>query len=340
MLTVQHLSIQFDNKPILNDVNFSLNTGEIACLLGASGCGKTTILRCLAGFETPKSGTITLDDQTLFSNSTNTPVHQRQIGMVFQDYALFPHLAVAQNVGFGLNALNKAQKNARIDELLTLIGLSEYKDRYPHELSGGQQQRVALVRALAPRPKLILLDEPFSNLDVELRTSLSKEVRKLLKSQNVSAILVTHDQAEAFAMADTIGMMADGIIQQWDKPELLYHSPTNAKVANFIGEGVLYDITAAHANGVECSLGFIAITPKPTDTQVLIRPHDVRLAAQTQGAMSVTVMDKDFRGGNWLYTLQNHQGDILLMQSSMTKNHHAHQIGDVIEVVIGRATTL
>ncbi|ANB91909.1 iron ABC transporter ATPase [Moraxella ovis] len=337
MLTVQRLCVKFDNKPILNHVDFSLNTGEIACLLGASGCGKTTILRCLSGFETPKEGTISLDGRTLFDDNTNIATHERRIGMVFQDYALFPHLTVAKNVGFGLSDLNRAEKDARIDELLALVGLSDCKHRYPHELSGGQQQRVALVRALAPRPKLILLDEPFSNLDIELRTTLSKEVRNLLKSQNVSAILVTHDQSEAFAMADMVGVMAQGIIQQWDRPEMLYHHPKNAKVATFVGEGVLYDITKTRTDGVECSLGFIPAAAKATDTQILIRPHDVTLAPD--GCVSVKVIDRDFRGGNWLYTLQNDKGDTLLMQTSMDKSCISHQIGDVIGINIHQGAT-
>lgn len=342
MLSVKNLSIEFDNKPILNDVNFSLNTGEIACLLGASGCGKTTILRCIAGFETPKTGEISLAEQTLFGANI-VPAFERKIGMVFQDYALFPHLTVADNIGFGLSHLSKAQKNARIDELLELIDLTNHKNSYPHELSGGQQQRVALVRALAPRPKLILLDEPFSNLDVELRSSLSKEVRKLLKSQQVSAILVTHDQAEAFAIADVVGVVADGTIQQWADPESLYHTPANAKVASFVGEGVLYDIINIQQGerpAIECSFGTINIsTIKDTDTQVLIRPHDVKPAKDGSGII-VTVIDKDFRGGNWLYTLQTAQGDTLLMQTSMVKNHATHHIGDEICVTIRQATTL
>lgn len=338
MLTVENLSIKFDNKTILSDVNFTLKTGEIACLLGASGCGKTTILRCLSGFEKPSTGVISLNDHTLFNNNTNIAAHQRQIGMVFQDYSLFPHLTVAQNVGFGLSHLDKSKKNARIDELLTLVNLNAYKHRYPHELSGGQQQRVALVRALAPKPKLILLDEPFSNLDVELRTNLSKEVRKLLKSQNVSTILVTHEQSEAFAMADVIGVMADGIIQQWADPEVLYHRPTNAQVASFVGEGVLYDILKVHPNGMECSFGFIPLLPNNSlDTQMLIRPHDV-IQTNNQG-IAVSIIDRDFRGGDWLYTLQNNQGDTLFMQTSMTKDRPAHRIGDTIEVAIHQVAT-
>lgn len=338
MLTVEHLSIEFDNKIVLRDVNFTLNTGEIACLLGASGCGKTTILRCLSGFETPKSGKITLNGRILCDEHGQISAHKRQIGMVFQDYALFPHLTVAQNVGFGLSTLNHAEKNARIDELLALVNLSGHRHRYPHELSGGQQQRVALVRALAPRPNLILLDEPFSNLDIELRTSLSKEVRKLLKSQEVSAILVTHDQTEAFAMADSIGVMADGVIQQWADPQTLYHAPKNAMVAGFVGEGVVYDIAKVHPDGMTCALGFIALSPaSDRHTQMLIRPHDVKVATDGQG-LALRVVDRDFRGGSWLYQLQNTQGSSLLMQQSC-HTHATHDIGDEICVIIEQVAT-
>lgn len=341
MLIVNNLSISFDDKPILNHISFTLKAGQIACLLGASGCGKTTILRCIAGFEKPNTGNITLQDRTLVDAQQFVPAHQRNIGMVFQDYALFPHLTVADNIGFGLGNLDKHAKNARIDEMLSLIDMADYKHRYPHELSGGQQQRVALVRALAPKPRLVLLDEPFSNLDVELRTTLSKEVRTLLKSQGVSAILVTHDQAEAFAMADVVGMIADGKMEQWASPEALYHTPCSQKVARFIGEGVLYPIIAKHDNIAECVIGKIALSApiNPEASQLLIRPHDVKIAKDGQG-IAVTVLDKDFRGGYWLYTLSTHQGDLLLMQVSMAVNHQSHQVGDQLLVQIRRASTL
>lgn len=332
MLTVKNLSISFDNKPILKNISFELPSGQIACLLGASGCGKTTILRCLAGFEMPDTGEISLGDRVLRDNAQSTPPHLRQIGMVFQDYALFPHLTVGENIAFGLGGLSKSEKQARIDELLTLIDMQSYQHSYPHELSGGQQQRVALVRALAPRPSVILLDEPFSNLDVELRGSLSKEVRRLLKSQNVSAILVTHDQAEAFAMADVIGMIADGQLQQWDAPTALYHTPASEAVARFIGEGVLFAIDRIESDGIICSLGKLSTDNAPrTATKVLIRPHDVKVSKDGIG-IATRVQDRDFRGGYWLYTLSTAADETLLMQVSMAVNHASYNIGDELIV--------
>lgn len=342
MLNIHQLSISFDKKTILSDISFELQKGQIACLLGASGCGKTTLLRCIAGFETPDTGSITLDGQALFDSKGATPAHRRHIGMVFQDYALFPHLTVADNIAFGLSNMDKSAQAARVDEMLSLIDMQSYKNSYPHELSGGQQQRVALVRALAPRPSLVLLDEPFSNLDVELRTSLSKEVRRLLNSQNVSAIMVTHDQAEAFAMADVVGMIADGKLQQWDTPTALYHTPATETVARFIGEGVLIDIQHGGEHGFDSIFGHIALPVPPHATKALIRPHDVKpfKADRDTQAIDATVSDRDFRGGNWLYTLSTNSGQTLLMQSSLAANHDSHQIGDRLTVAIRRVSTL
>ncbi len=342
MLNIHQLSISFDKKTILSDISFELQKGQIACLLGASGCGKTTLLRCIAGFETPDTGSITLDGQALFDGKGATPAHRRHIGMVFQDYALFPHLTVADNIAFGLSNMDKSAQVSRVDEMLSLIDMQSYKNSYPHELSGGQQQRVALVRALAPRPSLVLLDEPFSNLDVELRTSLSKEVCRLLNSQNVSAIMVTHDQAEAFAMADVVGMVADGKLQQWDTPTALYHTPATETVARFIGEGVLIDIQHGGKHGFDSIFGRINLPVPPHATKALIRPHDVKpyKADRDTHAIDATVSDRDFRGGNWLYTLSTNTGQTLLMQSSLAANHDSHQIGDGLTVAIRRVSTL
>lgn len=344
MLSIHQLSISFDKQLILSNISFELEKGQIACLLGASGCGKTTLLRCIAGFETPNAGSIMLDDQTLFDSHHTMPAHRRHIGMVFQDYALFPHLTVADNIAFGLSALGKSAQVARVDEMLSLIDMQNYKNSYPHELSGGQQQRVALVRALAPRPSLVLLDEPFSNLDVELRTSLSKEVRRLLKSQNVSAIMVTHDQAEAFAMADVVGVLADGKLQQWDTPTALYHTPATEIVARFIGEGVLVNMTPISdgTEGFDSIFGHITLPVPPHASKALIRPHDVKpyQAGRDVHAIDAVVTDRDFRGGNWLYTLTTQSGQTLLMQTSLAANHSSHQIGDSLTVTIRRISVL
>ena len=209
ILEVDRVSHAYGKHAVVRDLSFTLEPGQIACLLGSSGCGKTTMLRLIAGFEAPASGSIRLNGLTIAADKVLVPAEARRIGMVFQDYALFPHLSVADNIGFGLRGEQAAAKRRRVEEMLELIGLGDRGDRYPHELSGGQQQRVALARALAPKPHLLLLDEPFSNLDVELRERLSLEVRDILKRAGMAAILVTHDQNEAFVVADMVDIEPD-----------------------------------------------------------------------------------------------------------------------------------
>ena len=256
LLSVNQIAIEFAGaRRVVDGLSFALEAGEIACLLGASGCGKTTVLRSIAGFEALQAGEIHLQSQLLSAPGVQLPPQQRGIGMVFQDYALFPHLTVAQNVGFGLRSLTKPEQARRVAEMLDLVGLGELGGRYIHELSGGQQQRVALARALAPQPRLLLLDEPFSNLDVELRERLGQEVRQILKATGTTAILVTHDQREAFAMADQIGVMSEGRIRQWGTPYDLYHQPVDRFVANFIGEGVLLPARLTGPQCIEFELG-------------------------------------------------------------------------------------
>jgi iron(III) transport system ATP-binding protein len=200
---------------VVNDFSLSLPAGEIACLFGPSGCGKTTVLRAIAGFEPVRSGTIQLGDVLLSSTQVHLPPEQRRVGMMFQEYALFPHLSASQNVAFGLRRSSRAQQQSRVAEMLSLVGLADTGERFPHELSGGQQQRIALARALAPSPALLLLDEPFSNLDGGTRERLTAEVRAILKRAGQTAILVTHNDAEAHAMADRIGVMHAGRITHW-----------------------------------------------------------------------------------------------------------------------------
>lgn len=226
-LELDALTLAYDTphgrRTVVDALSLTLARGDIGCLLGASGCGKTTVLRAIAGFEPVRAGRIVLDGQTVASPSIDVPPERRRIGMMFQDYALFPHLSVADNVGFGLRRASKAQRRARIAEMLTLVGLADCAGAYPHELSGGQQQRVALARALAPSPELLLLDEPFSNLDVDTRERLAFELRDILKRTGHTAILVTHNQAEAFAIADRIGVIQHGQLAQWDTPYTLHH---------------------------------------------------------------------------------------------------------------------
>ena len=237
-LSIQGLGLAYDTpsgrRTVVDDLSLSLCTGDIGCLLGASGCGKTTVLRAIAGFEPVRQGSIALDDTLLSSATEHLAPERRRVGMMFQDYALFPHLTVAGNVGFGLRRKASAARTQRVAEMLELVGLAASADNYPHELSGGQQQRVALARALAPAPDLLLLDEPFSNLDIDTRERLAFEVRDILKQTGHTALLVTHNQAEAFAIADRIGVMQAGKLAQWDTPYNVHHHPASPMVAEFI----------------------------------------------------------------------------------------------------------
>jgi iron(III) transport system ATP-binding protein len=237
LLSLQAASVAYGRQTVVADLSLDLARGEIGCLLGASGCGKTTVLRAIAGFEPLRTGRMLLDGREIATAGDGLPPEARRVGMMFQDYALFPHLDAAANVAFGLHALAKPARLARARELLDLVGLADRAGAYPHELSGGQQQRVALARALAPEPLLVLLDEPFSNLDVDIRGRLAGDTRRLLRAAGTTALLVAHDQAEAFAMADRIGLMAEGRILQWDAPEALYARPADRRVAGFVGRG-------------------------------------------------------------------------------------------------------
>lgn len=238
LLKLNDVSLAYDTPegllPVVNHLSLGLEKGHIGCLLGASGCGKTTVLRAIAGFEPLRTGTISLGAIVLSSPDFMVEPQNRNVGMMFQDYALFPHLTIEKNIGFGLQHLEKPARSKRVEEMLELVGLTDVARRYPHELSGGQQQRVALARALAPEPELLLLDEPFSNLDVDTRERLAFEVRDILKNTGHTALLVTHNQAEAFAIADRIGVMEKGVIVQWDTPYGLHHQPASAFVSDFI----------------------------------------------------------------------------------------------------------
>ena len=332
ILNVADLYLSFGRTAVLQGFGFDLEAGEIACLLGHSGCGKTTALRAVAGFEQPERGRIALQGRTLSDGRLFVPPHLRRIGMVFQDYALFPHLNVADNIAFGLSGHSAEARKARVAELLALIGLPDYGGHYPHQLSGGQQQRVALARALAPKPELVLLDEPFSNLDADLRTRLSKEVRSLLKQENTSALLVTHDQQEAFAMADKIGIMADGRLQQWDTPYNLYHNPATPAIAGFIGQGVLLRGQMSGSHCVRLALGeFCGVVPNHCqscrEVDVLLRPDDV--VHDDNSPVSAEVLDKDFKGSYFIYTLKLDSGETVLAH---VPSHHNHPIGSRIGI--------
>jgi iron(III) transport system ATP-binding protein len=325
------LQLQRDSGFTL-DVDLSLPERGISMLFGPSGCGKTTVLRCLAGFEPIQGGEILLSGKVVSRPGLQDPPESRGIGMVFQDYALFPHLTVAGNIAFGLHGHAAAAAQARTATMLELVSLVELADVYPHEISGGQQQRVALARALAPAPGLLLLDEPFSNLDIELRERLSLEVRTILKSAGTTAILVTHDQHEAFALADEIGIMKEGRIEQWDSAYNLYHRPRTRFVADFIGQGVFMRGVADDQGRLRTELGELVgdtqdALPRGAAVDLLLRPDDILHDDASPWRAEVT--SKTFRGAEFLYTLQLASGTRVV---SLVPSHHDHAIGERIGI--------
>lgn len=324
-LRLENLRAGYGDHTVLHALSLRVAPGTLGCLLGPSGCGKTTALRAIAGFEPVSAGRVLGDGEVLSEPGHVVAPERRGIGMVFQDLALMPHLDVRANVAFGLHRQPKAQRAARVAELLELVGLGHAGQAYPHELSGGQQQRVALARALAPRPRLILLDEPFSSLDVELRERLSQEVRRILLHEKMTALLVTHSQFEAFAMADVIGVMHEGRLLQWDSGYNLYHRPADRFVADFVGEGRLLPGTRRADGAVEMELGVLPAlngADAPGEVDVLLRPDDV--IHDDASPVGAVVMARAFRGAEFLYTLRLDSGRELL---SLVPSHHDHAIG-------------
>ncbi|NGP52033.1 ABC transporter ATP-binding protein [Thioalkalivibrio sp. XN8] len=331
-LTVEGIEQAYGDNRVLKSLSFRIPAGAIGCLLGPSGCGKTTALRCIAGFEGVQAGRILVNGEVLSSPGFTVPPEQRGLGMVFQQYALFPHLDVAANVGFGLRGLKGAEKDRRVAEVLDVVGLAGRESLFPDELSGGQQQRVALARALAPRPGLLLLDEPFSSLDTGLRVRLGTEIRDILKKLGITALLVTHDQAEAFAVADEIGVMREGHLEQWDTAYNLYHRPATRFVAEFVGEGCFMPGEANADGTVQVELGRLEPTeairlPEAAAVEVLLRPDDI--VHDDDSPQTATVLRKAFRGASILYTLGLPSGRRVL---ALVPSHHDHRVGERIGI--------
>ncbi len=332
ILEVKNIECQHRGQTVVQDMSCHINEGDLHCLLGPSGCGKTTALRAIAGFQPLHRGEIFLNNERVsYPGYTKAP-EKRHIGMVFQDYALFPHMNVKQNISFGLRNKSKKENQHAVDKMLEVVNLSGYGERYIHELSGGQQQRVALARALAPEPKLILLDEPFSNLDIEMRERLSRDVRDILKSRGTTGVLVTHDQHEAFSFGDMIAVMNKGQILQRDSAYNLYHSPINRFVADFIGQGVFIRGELTTHDTVKTSLGTIKGDrayewPEGTPVELLLRPDDI--IADDQGTLEGKVIQKAFKGAEILYTLQL-DNDIEVL--SLFPSHHNHEIGEKVKL--------
>lgn len=361
-LSIRNVSIHYGSDTVLKNLDLDLVKGEIGCLLGSSGCGKTTLLRSIAGFERPQQGSITLNNHKLVDEKHFIEPENRGIGLVFQDFALFPHLTVEGNIAFGLNQLSRADRQQRVREILQLINLSHTRKRYPHQLSGGQQQRIALARALAPEPELLLLDEPFSSLDVELREQLAVDIRAILKKQKISAILVTHDQQEAFMVADKIGLMHQGEIIQWSTPYDLYHKPVNNYAAGFIGKGSILPGKIIDNTHIQTPLGILsgdfdipsicqcsdcnewmsvndshtnqsgnkkpaAHLQKGCHVGLLIRPDDI--VHDDNSDLKLPIVNRVFKGNEFIYTLKIDDQHQLLCTSS---SHHNHQIGDQLRI--------
>jgi iron(III) transport system ATP-binding protein len=292
--------------------------GELFAVLGPSGCGKTTLLRLIAGFERPDAGSIEVGGEPQAGEGRWVPPERRRIGMVFQDYALFPHLTVAENICFGIDGATRALRrrqglDPRAKGALELVGLQHKAERYPHELSGGERQRVALARALAPEPAVVLLDEPFSSLDASLRAGLRREVELILREAGASAVLVTHDQEEALSLADRIAVMRDGAVVQTGTPEEIYHRPLDRWTAQFVGEvNVLHGV--ADPLGVNTELGFfdLALPADPGVIRVAVRPEQLELRADDDG--NATIDDREFRGHDVLYRLRHETGGQVLVQ--------------------------
>lgn len=338
LLSIQNLEIDYPSRDghgrvtAVKGLHLNLEQGEIGCLLGSSGCGKSTVLRAICGFEPIKVGEIRLRDKVVSTQSLHLPPNQRKVGMVFQDFALFPHLNVLENIAFGLQHLPSQERSAVAMEWLKRVSLSDKADAYPHELSGGQQQRVALARAMAPEPDLILLDEPFSSLDIELRERLAGEMRDILKANNITALLVTHDQYEAFSIADKIGVMSEGKVVQWDIPYELYHKPVNRYVADFIGRGVFIKGIVQANNKVKIELGELELDHDHSkdigkEIDVLLRADDIQ--HDDHSAMQAEVVRKTFRGADFLYTLKLASGIEIF---AFVPSHHDHAIGEKIGI--------
>lgn len=326
-LEVDKISKRFNGNEVVKNFSLEAEAGEFITLLGPSGCGKTTSLRLLAGFERPDSGTIKIAGEVVASKGQYLPAEKRRVGMVFQDYALFPHVNVLDNIGFGLQGKEKPK---RAKEMLSLVGLDGFGERMPYELSGGQQQRVALARALAPQPKVMLLDEPFSNLDTSLRQQVRGEVRHILREAGTTTLFVTHDQEEALSLSDRVAVMFEGEVGQIGSPFELYTRPNSRKVAAFIGEANFVK-AEAYGNRAQCGLGELRLlAPKHGSIELLIRPDMLNLLPTDEGTPAVITW-REYYGHNQRVGLRLVDGTDLVAR---TDTQIIYKIGEQIRVSV------
>ncbi|WP_338728689.1 ABC transporter ATP-binding protein [Haladaptatus sp. DJG-WS-42] len=318
VLTLNDVGKSFGSERVLDYLSFSVREGEILTLLGPSGCGKTTTLRLIAGLARPDDGTIRLNDTVVAGNGGFLEPEERGIGVVFQEFALFPHLTAAENIAFGLKDMPKAAREKRVEELLHLVGLTTHRESTPDQLSGGQQQRVALARSLAPEPEILLLDEPFSNLDVDLRVEMREEVRRIIKEAGVTAISVTHDQEEAFSISDRVAVMNDGKLEQIGSPEQVFQHPESRFVAGFLGHASFLSGTVS-GDSVETGIGTIPrdqihglVTEyDETEIDVLVRPDDLVARPASESQAGGHIVYRRYLGPTVLYRVELETGDVL-----------------------------
>lgn len=331
-LSLEDVAVGFNGVAMVENFSMTLGNGQIGCLLGPSGCGKSTLLRAIAGFEPVMTGEIRMEQRLFSSPQFTLEPEKRQLGMVFQDLALFPHLTIEKNIAFGLQGWSARARAKRVGKMLALVGLSGMEKRYPHSVSGGQQQRIALARAMAPKPKLLLLDEPFSGVDARLRESLVPEVRDLLLQEQMSALLVSHDQMEAFVMADRVAVMKAGRLLQCDTPWTVYHQPENNFVADFVGQGDFLNAIVVDDYRVQSSLGILGSDEphhfvRDQSVKILVRPDD--LLHDDDSDFTAKIVDKQFRGSHFLYRV------LLPSQQSLycfASSHHNHSLGEYIGI--------
>lgn len=324
LISLEDVAVHYGEIAAVNAFSLDVAEGTLVALVGPSGCGKTTVLRAIAGFEKPTRGTITIRGSVVTNANTMVAPEHRNVGMVFQDFALFPHISVAENVGYGVSGSDRVR---RVEEALALVGLSDHGDRFPHELSGGEQQRVALARALAPEPDVVLLDEPFSSLDAPQREKMRRELRKILKAARVTAILVTHDQAEALAIADVIAVMRDGHVRQVGIPDDVYAAPVSPWVAKFLGDAVLFDGTVSDGS-VATVLGAVpTILPDGVAATVMIRPEWIMPTATANGRG--LVVDREFYGHDQRVEIELDEGDVV---EALVPTRRALHVGDRVNI--------
>ena len=306
----------FGPETAVEDLSLTVKDGELLTLLGPSGCGKTTTLRLVAGLERPSDGTVAIDGEVIAGDGRFQKPEERDVGIVFQDFALFPHLDVAENVAFGIQDLEPAEREARVDELLDLVDLQSHRDRMPNQLSGGQQQRVALARSLAPEPELLLLDEPFSNLDVRLRVEMREEVRRILKRAGVTAISVTHDQEEALSISDRVAIVNDGRIEQIGDPGEVFEDPESRFVASFLGQASFLTASVTQ-DSIETGIGSfdLEILSGPIEAydgahvDVLVRPDDLQALPTAEATADGYVSHRQYNGPSFVYRVTLHSGE-------------------------------